>query len=170
MREIFRPKPSTATDISEAIVAYQNWNEAYLKKRYKTMSMIPLPDEVLRCVEGPIDPGITDLVRVLNPLGVKTAGSCEGHLDGRRHPFPWVSFRDPFGNWSAPIQQLVVDPFNLTSEIPWTASAEMIRPVFKAQDESELDAFQQSAQAFANRLFTFFLEDRRIPYVNLFNF
>jgi hypothetical protein len=37
----------------------------------------------------PIDPGIKDSVVALNVFGIKTDGSCEGHLD-RGLPYPWI--------------------------------------------------------------------------------
>jgi len=37
----------------------------------------------------PIDPGIKESVIALNVFGIKTDGSCEGHLD-RGLPYPWV--------------------------------------------------------------------------------
>ena len=39
---------------------------------------------------GGIDPKIQKLVIELNRLGMKTTGSCEGHVDGHRSPSPWV--------------------------------------------------------------------------------
>ncbi len=38
----------------------------------------------------PIDPGIKETVCALLVNGFSTSGSCEGHLDGRRAPYPWV--------------------------------------------------------------------------------
>ena len=39
----------------------------------------------------PIDPGIKNTVIVLNLLGFKTSGSCEGHMDWGK-AYPWIEF------------------------------------------------------------------------------
>lgn len=54
-------------------------------------------DEALRHVNSitdglghPVDQKIRSLVAVLYMLGVKTTGSCEGHI-GWGRPYPWIS-------------------------------------------------------------------------------
>jgi hypothetical protein len=49
-------------------------------------------DRVARTADGMgrrIDLGVMGLVLALNAHGVRTTGSCEGHMD-HGHPFPWV--------------------------------------------------------------------------------
>lgn len=48
-------------------------------------------DRTCDALKMPIDEGIKETVIVLNALGFKTSGSCEGHLD-RALPCPWVMF------------------------------------------------------------------------------
>ena len=38
-----------------------------------------------------IDPKVRSLVYAINNFGIRTYGSCEGHMNMRRHRHPWVS-------------------------------------------------------------------------------
>lgn len=165
MTDVFHPHKFRS--IGDLFQYQRDYIEALRNRRYKTMESITLPLDAIRGVEGPLDAKITNLVRVLNPLGVETLGSCEGHLDGRRYPFPWVSYRDPWGNVGPLIQQLIIDPFNLTSDVPWTASGGAVMPVYEAHTEDDLTILQKSANDFSNKLFGLFLKDRRAAHVRI---
>ncbi len=41
-----------------------------------------------------IEPGVRKLVETLNLNGIVTYSSCEGHIGGRKEPYPWVTFRE----------------------------------------------------------------------------
>ena len=167
MTDMFMPTPPSSR--GERIRDSQDWLDAISKMRYASMGLIPLPDEVKRAVEGPIDPGITDLVRVVNPLGLRTQGSCEGHLDGRRHPFPWITV---YGmavsqEMRKGVQTKLLDRFNKTSKVQWVA-ASTIEPAVPATNEVELREMQRSAQELAEHIFERHLKGRRARYVKIF--
>ncbi|MBI3342750.1 hypothetical protein HY032_01165 [Candidatus Gottesmanbacteria bacterium] len=92
--------------------------------------MPPQPDVKTRFIEirshqVEVDYSIADLVLSLNLMGIDTGGSCEGHLDGKRHPYPWVAtnrFLDIFDNGSLSRLRELLAQFNEQSEIPWEYS------------------------------------------------
>ena len=167
MTDVFRPVPPSS--MGERIREQQDWNDALSKMRYTSMKDIVLPDEVRRGVEGFIDPGITDLVRVINPLGLRTQGSCEGHLDGRRHPFPWVTVYGMAvsSEMRLDIQERLLNGFNKKSNVQWVA-ASSIEPAVPATNEVELREMQRSAQELAEHIFERHLKGRRTRYVRIF--
>lgn len=132
-------------------------NEGWTEDRYRRISDILLPKDI---EEGPLDSKVTNLVRILNPLGLRTMGSCQGHLDGNRFPFPWVTI------WGLAVSsemqadvQKVIDPFNVKSEIKWIAER-ALEPQSPAGNENELLKQQNSAEALARYLFKKYLRGK----------
>ena len=130
-----------------------------MERRIKSINQLPLPElrgsrgETYR---GSLDPGIEDLVRVLTGLGYITQGSCEGHLDERKFPFPWVTI---LGLGAHRIRGLEgrIGLFNQQSDIKWTTIS-ALKPRLPASDEKELYSLHQSAQLLAEFIFEGYLK------------
>lgn len=75
------------------ILLYKNKGNNDVKKHQLWKSMSAEVDTWADAIGNPIliEPGIKDTVIVLNLLGFKTRGSCEGHI-GWRCASPWVDF------------------------------------------------------------------------------
>ncbi len=91
----------------------------YQESPYRSIDELGLPRDVHE--EGPLDPGIANLIRVLNPLGLRTTGSCEGHIGdtsrGRR-PYPWVLISGlAVSSWLQNSVNVDIAEFNKTSDV-----------------------------------------------------
>lgn len=120
---------------------------------------LPLPSER-------IDGKISDLVRALNGLGVKTMESCEGHLDkpGTR-PRPWVNLSPfPFLTGDHDVQdrarksvsnlRQALEDFAKNSAVTWVMDRHYIRPDSTlASNQIELATLQESFSALAQFIF-----------------
>ena len=79
------------------------------------------------------DPRIESLVFALNTLAPRsTYTSCEGHLDGERYPYPWVSL----DSWTSHAWlQVILERFNEQNSIAWEVSqAGLLRPSAETLD------------------------------------
>lgn len=108
--------------------------------------------------EKNLDPGIEKLTSVLDKLGYWTLGSCEGHLDGKSHPYPWVTIWGLFVDEKT-IERYnkMLEQFNTTSEIKWAVKGMAVRPAIEATNAKELKRLQQSANELAAHLFETFI-------------
>lgn len=78
-----------------------------------------------------LDDSIADVVLGLNGMGIDTVGSCEGHRDGERHPYPWVGinqFLEWFGRERLDRLQGLLVQFNNQSDIPWELTPGGVTP------------------------------------------
>lgn len=107
------------------------------------------------------DSGIIRLVKALYVLDYMTIGSCEGHLDGINHPFPWISVYGLV--LEGPIQrsiQEIINAYNQTSDVKWIHKVSAMRTVQEAKTTNELMLLQQSAEGLVQFLLDNYLEKR----------
>jgi hypothetical protein len=110
-------------------------------------------------IEG-LDPGIRNLVRVLEVMGFEKVFSCEGHLLSSyepvaKQPFPWINIQDYYSS-DDNVRKLeeLVDAFNITSKIKWFAGKlhpglGSVRVREEAKNFEELGRMQKSAEELA---------------------
>lgn len=125
------------------------------ERKYQSIDQIPLPRlEGFHGRYESIDPKISNLVRVINGLGVITLGSCEGHLRRKgTHPYPWVTYFNWIG--ASEVLTAILDGFNQTSDIKWEAigAIQPMQPMQKARSKVELARLQESAKSLTQYLF-----------------
>lgn len=95
-----------------------------------------------------IDESIADLVYILNFLEIETMKSCEGHLDGIRHPFPWIAINEKDINR---LERLLED-FNKERRIRWKVKIDLnskewlLRPEISASGRNSLRRLQKDGK------------------------
>ena len=104
-----------------------------------------------------INPGIRSLLGAVLTLGLRTAGCCEGHLEGDSfiHPYPWVSFHSHHCGNNFGILYRVLDSYNRDHQIRWIfRDSELeLRPMHEALDKGMLKDLQRSANSLADYIF-----------------
>ncbi len=111
-----------------------------------------------------IDPGIFETVVLLNALGFRTTGSCEGHLH-EGSPAPWVDLavEVPPDEHKQAVEALrEADRQETLGQLPKAERARLHR---EAQDR--FHALDSSYQTILKRLLTLltaFYHDRHVPY------
>lgn len=108
-----------------------------------------------RCNEfANIDDRISGLVFILNYIGIKTVKSCQGHLDGCRHPYPWICID---GKDKCRLKKLI-ESFNKNSEVEWgvemdlTTKQWLLKPKISAIGRNSLFQLQSSGMELAHFL------------------
>lgn len=101
-----------------------------------------------------IDESIFDLVFILNFLGIETLKSCEGHLGGICHPFPWVAIKEKDINR---VEKLLED-FNKDRKVRWKVKIDanskkwLLRSEISANGKKSLYDLQKSNKELAKFL------------------
>lgn len=105
-------------------------------------------------VMSDIDDSIVGLVYILNFLGIETFKSCEGHLDGVRHPFPWVAIKEKD---ILRLEKLIED-FNKSRKVRWKIKLDLnsktwlLRPEISASGRKSLHELQKSSKELSSFL------------------
>ena len=108
----------------------------------------------------PLDHGIDKLVRVFIGMGYHTIGSCEGHLDNQRWPYPWVTVSGLVTPTNKVYQEIkkMIDQYNPERETEWEIGRGGVRPSREASNLDELRRLQESGEELARFLFDNFLK------------
>lgn len=117
---------------------------------YSHLDDVPLPDLIYN---GPLDEKIVPLVKVIQPFGLTTTGSCHGHTD-RFYPYPWVQL-NPYDNIK--LLEYLVDKSNerTGSAVLWKLNGNILRTERQAKDISELSQLQDSVAPLSEFLFQY---------------
>ncbi len=117
---------------------------------YSSLDDVPLPPEIYN---GPLDEKIVPLVKAIQPFGLTTIGSCQGHLD-RFYPYPWVQL-NPYENFK--LLDYLVHKSNQRKDnfTPWYLQGNVLRTEREAKDILELIKLRDSVVPLANFLFQY---------------
>jgi hypothetical protein len=124
--------------------------EIYIKNQPKNLEEISIKD--LKNESPNLDKGIKNLVRALRSLGLRTIGSCEGHLN-KEHQYPWVTCENL--KYYKEMYELIYD-YNKKRKIKWMINKQFsaLEPFTPpAQNEGELKDLQKSSENLAQFLF-----------------
>lgn len=117
---------------------------------YSRLEDVPLPDVIYN---GPLDERIVPLVKAIQPFGLTTIGSCQGHLD-RFYPYPWVQLSS-YDNFKLLKYLLEKSNERTGSAVLWKFNGNILRTERKAKDISELIQLQDSVVPLSEFLFQY---------------